>query len=280
MLLKRIITLLIAIPLVTSLIYWGSERVFFLLIIITAAAALSEFYGMNIPDGGSFIKACLVITGLLCIYFVECYQHFLDLNFTSVVEALFEILFISAAIIVFFALVIKLILFPRRVILQKKIYIAIIGIIYICLFLSYFLLLRKQPAGKQWVFFTLIVLWMGDTGAYIVGNLWGKIKLCPQVSPNKTVEGAIGGLLFCLLAGVICQRLFLSEYAMSYCLVLSLVISLAGQLGDNCESVFKREHNLKDSGNILPGHGGILDRIDSLLFAAPFVYYYNILLLQ
>ena len=108
----------------------------------------------------------------------------------------------------------------------------------------------------------------------------GRTKLYPSVSPNKTVEGALAGFLFSLVTGSVCREIFLPAISMHHCILLTAGISLIGQLGDLCESVFKRERGFKDSGTILPGHGGMLDRIDSLLFAAPFLYYYKAFFLQ
>jgi phosphatidate cytidylyltransferase len=151
----------------------------------------------------------------------------------------------------------------------------VIGIVYICIALSFLVLVRNCSDGIQWIFFILLILWVGDTGAYIVGSIIGRTKLYPAVSPNKTIEGALAGLIFSLVSGLACKMVFLPDISMFHCILLTACISLLGQLGDLCESVFKREQGLKDSGNILPGHGGMLDRIDSLLFAAPFLYYYK-----
>ena len=180
-----------------------------------------------------------------------------------------------SAPIVFAVLIAKLVLFPRKVIFQKPLSASCIGIVYICIYLSFLVPIRNGSEGILWVFFILLVLWMGDTGAYIVGSMLGRTKLCPAVSPNKTIEGALAGLLFSLVTGLACKKIFLPDISMTNCILLTAGISLIGQLGDLCESVFKREREYKDSGNILPGHGGILDRIDSLLLAAPFLYYYK-----
>lgn len=119
----------------------------------------------------------------------------------------------------------------------------------------------------------LSIIWVNDSFAFLVGKNFGKHKLFPSVSPKKTIEGLLGGLVFSLLAGVLISKYILDLTIFNW-LVIAVIVSLVGTIGDLVESKFKRQANIKDSGNIMPGHGGILDRLDSLLFAAPFVYLY------
>ncbi|MGJ8744752.1 phosphatidate cytidylyltransferase [Polaribacter sp.] len=119
----------------------------------------------------------------------------------------------------------------------------------------------------------LLLIWVNDSFAFLVGKNFGKRKLFVSVSPKKTVEGFVGGLGFALLAAYIIS-LYNTDFTLINWLIIAVIISVIGTLGDLVESKFKRKANIKDSGNIMPGHGGILDRLDSLLFAAPFVYLY------
>lgn len=119
----------------------------------------------------------------------------------------------------------------------------------------------------------LIIIWVNDSFAFLVGKNFGKHKLFPSVSPKKTVEGLLGGLAFSLLAGILISKYYV-DFSLINWLIIAIIVSLFGTVGDLVESKFKRQANIKDSGNIMPGHGGILDRLDSLLFAAPFVYLY------
>lgn len=278
---KRTLTLLIAIPLISSIIYWGSANVFLIIAILVAGTALFEYLSFNLPGSTLLTRFSLVITGVLSIVFVRLYfQRGISINSSHETEWLLPSLLIVLTLGAFAALIRKFLLFPGKRAFQDNISVASIGIVYICIFLSYLVLIRNRTDGVSWIFFVLIVLWMGDTGAYIVGSLMGRRKLCPRISPNKTVEGALAGLLFSVLAGLLCKYFFLTELTVPHCLILTGGIACMGQLGDLCESIFKRERGVKDSGSLLPGHGGILDRIDSLLFAAPLLYYYIAFLLD
>ena len=127
------------------------------------------------------------------------------------------------------------------------------------------------PAGSA-AYFALMVVLMGDTGGYFTGRLFGKTKLIPKVSPKKTVEGAFGGLVCSCLAGFAMVKYFHLPFHWSLGAVLGGLGGAAGQIGDLAESAIKRASNCKDSGSLLPGHGGMLDRIDALLFGIPFCY--------
>jgi phosphatidate cytidylyltransferase len=131
--------------------------------------------------------------------------------------------------------------------------------------------IEGAPKGIA-LYFALAVILMGDTGGYFTGKLFGKTKLIPKVSPKKTVEGALGGLAFSCLTGVATCLAFSLPFHWSVAGVISILAGMAGQIGDLAESALKRAANCKDSGNLLPGHGGMLDRIDALLFGVPFCY--------
>lgn len=117
----------------------------------------------------------------------------------------------------------------------------------------------------------LILIWTNDTFAYLVGKKWGKNKLYERISPKKTIEGFVGGLLFCIIAGIILSQFF-NFFSLAIWISSAIFVSIFGTIGDLIESKFKREAGVKDSGNIMPGHGGILDRLDSVIFVAPFLY--------
>jgi phosphatidate cytidylyltransferase len=140
--------------------------------------------------------------------------------------------------------------------------------------------LLKKELGPEWLFLALALAFLSDTMAYFAGRAFGKHKLYEAVSPKKTVEGAVGGLFGGVAAMVGMGHYWLApEIPIAHAVVLGLVGSALGQSGDLVESMIKRTFKIKDSGNILPGHGGMLDRVDGLLFVAPLVYYYGKLFL-
>jgi phosphatidate cytidylyltransferase len=145
----------------------------------------------------------------------------------------------------------------------------IMGVLYVALLYSFLILVREQ-LGMGWTLFGFVITWATDTGAYFGGTKYGQRKLCPQISPNKSVEGALVGILGGAVAGVI-FALAVNQSPIRLAL-FAVVLSLCAQLGDLVESALKRERAMKDSGSILPGHGGILDRFDSLAFVFPVLF--------
>jgi phosphatidate cytidylyltransferase len=132
----------------------------------------------------------------------------------------------------------------------------------------------KLDLGRFLILFTLVAVYFGDTTAFYVGRAWGRKKLAPTISPGKTVEGGWGALGGSILGALLSKYLFLPQLSPVHALILGGAIGVLGQLGDLWESLLKRSAQVKDSGTLIPGHGGLLDRIDSVLFSAPLVYYY------
>jgi phosphatidate cytidylyltransferase len=152
----------------------------------------------------------------------------------------------------------------------------IFGIMYIPLLTSHFILLRLLENGVYWILLVLIISIVGDTAGLYIGKYFGKNKLSVLVSPGKTIEGTIGLVVGSVLGSLIFSYFFFPDVSRVHILIISFVGSIIGQLGDLCESAIKRNYGLKDASSLLPGHGGLLDRMDSLIFTAPFVYYYRI----
>ncbi|MBL7684995.1 MAG: phosphatidate cytidylyltransferase [Deltaproteobacteria bacterium] len=150
----------------------------------------------------------------------------------------------------------------------------VFGCVYIACFFSYTGLIRHLEHGVFWIFLLAGATFMADTSAYLAGHLFGRHKLAPRVSPGKTIEGMIGGILGSILAAFICRFIFRSDYPAFHCITIGTLIGIVGPIGDLSESLIKRSVGVKDSGNLIPGHGGILDRVDALLFTSPLVYYY------
>jgi phosphatidate cytidylyltransferase len=151
---------------------------------------------------------------------------------------------------------------------------AVTGCLYGGLGLGPVAALRMRPDGLQWVIAALVITWANDTCAYFAGRLLGKHKMAPAVSPNKTWEGFAGGLLGSVAGMFVARAIAVPGLTPVDCWALGLAGGVLGPLGDLCESQLKRGHQIKDSGRMIPGHGGLLDRVDALLFNAPAVYLY------
>ncbi len=152
----------------------------------------------------------------------------------------------------------------------------IAGILYVGWLLSYFVALRGLDDGRNWVFFALFTTFGSDMAAFFIGRALGRHRLAPRISPGKTREGAVAGVLGAMAVSLLFQLPTPLHLPLSYGQVLSLglLVSILGQLGDLVESLLKRQMGVKDSGRLIPGHGGILDRMDSIVFAGVVVYYY------
>jgi phosphatidate cytidylyltransferase len=148
------------------------------------------------------------------------------------------------------------------------------GIMYIPFLGAYLILLRGRPDGITMVFLVLFTAWAGDTAAFAIGSWIGRHRLSRRISPKKTVEGAVASLAGGILVTVLFKLICLPGLTLAHCLILGAGLNIMNQFGDLCESFIKRAASVKDSGTLFPGHGGVLDRIDSLLFAAPFLFYY------
>lgn len=147
------------------------------------------------------------------------------------------------------------------------------GVVYLGVLGGHVIALRFLPEGGSWLIVLTAITAGSDSGAYYVGRAFGKTKLCPTISPNKTREGAMGGLATGLVTALIFASIFLSNPSWAFLVMVAVLLTGAGIAGDLTESIIKRGTGVKDSGHCLAGHGGILDRIDSLLFAAPILYY-------
>jgi phosphatidate cytidylyltransferase len=155
----------------------------------------------------------------------------------------------------------------------SKMGIALFGILFIGFLLAYVSLIRNMPNGRLWVLFLIITVWTGDIFALLSGSFFGRHKLYPRISPNKTFEGLAGAIVGSIIVALAFSWLFIPSLKMGSCTVLAIGLGIFGQLGDFTESMLKRSAQVKDSGTLIPGHGGMLDRLDSFLFSAPFLHY-------
>jgi phosphatidate cytidylyltransferase len=151
---------------------------------------------------------------------------------------------------------------------------SILSAIYVGI--GFYFFIETRDAGLVYIFYSLFMIWATDSGAYFVGKATGKTKLWPEISPNKTVEGSVGGVVCALIVAVLFSLLTDINANLLALLAITAVLSIFGQIGDLVQSAFKRHFGVKDSGNILPGHGGILDRFDSLLFILPLLHFFHL----
>jgi phosphatidate cytidylyltransferase len=259
MLLKRIATASILIPLVVGAVHYLPQKVFILFLVLVAFLCSMEFSAMFFGRGAlSLFGYPLIVAGSV---FYGCSSNGQNLAIPVLIG------FIAFA---FFSLFSSQEPGKRL----KFLSVSMLGFMYIYLFLPFFSLLRELPRGEHLIFFIAVTVYIGDTAAYFVGSRFGSVKLAPSVSPGKTVEGAVASTIFGTLAGFFYLRYFYRLDTFLPHILLPLLISTIGQVGDLVESLFKRAAGVKDSGTILPGHGGMLDRIDSLLLNAFVVFFF------
>jgi phosphatidate cytidylyltransferase len=201
------------------------------------------------------------------------YIYLTDLAFRPLTDGILN----STAIITLIGLVVYLFQSEQKELPVLYKYFVLLGYLVIP-----FIILNKIPIGingynPKIIISIFVIIWTNDTFAYVLGKTFGKRKLFEQISPKKTIEGFLGGLIFGLLAGYLLSKYYIKG-ALIFWLIISAIVVVFGTLGDLVESKFKRVAQVKDSGKIMPGHGGILDRLDSIIFAAPFVFlFYQIM---
>jgi phosphatidate cytidylyltransferase len=259
--LKRWITGLSALPILIFLVYKGG--VFFVSLVNAASlVALWEYYRIVAPGKAKTSSGVILWWGygICCATIWAAYGAGAEL-----ILGLIALNLVTIALISMFR-------FKTDRAVLDVITRQLQGILYIPVALGFLVLIRESHSGTIWIFLLLAIIFAGDTSAFYVGSYWGRHKLCPAISPGKTIEGAIGGLTANLVVGAIGKAFFLPDPPWSLSILFFLAVGIAGQLGDLFESEMKRSSNIKDSSNILPGHGGILDRIDALLFASPVAY--------
>lgn len=259
------LTATVALPLLILLILKGGFPLFTGFILLLSFLGLTEFYRMALPERRVEGTAASLAGALLPLAFLS-HDQLLPLF----------------AVVLLLILSCLLFLFRIRDIRQSagEAALFLMGLFYVPLLLGHLVLLRGVPHGVQWIFLLLVIVMTGDTGAYYTGSSFGRRKLYPAVSPNKSVEGALGGLAGSIAGAVIARFTFFPELTLADAVVTALLFGILGQLGDLFESLLKRSFGVKDSGAIIPGHGGILDRLDSVLFAAPAAFYYAYFVFQ
>ncbi|NNF98475.1 MAG: phosphatidate cytidylyltransferase [Desulfobacteraceae bacterium] len=261
--LKRWITGIIAVPIIFAIINYGGKALISLLIWGAGLIGVYEYLTFTFKpchhlakrwfSGLTYVSASLII---LSAYFSNIDYLLTIITGNFVICGLMGV-----------------ILFKYEPAATDMIPRQLMGVVYIPTSLSFLILIYNTPHGISWIFYILCLVALGDTVALYVGSYFGKHKLWPAASPKKTIEGAVGGICGSIAIGLIFKVLFLNTLSVADALVFSILVGMAGQAGDLFESILKRSAGIKDSGTILPGHGGMLDRIDALLFATPLAYF-------
>ena len=262
MLNKRVISALLFLP-VFYIVAWKLPPVYFtLLVIAMAATGQNEFYRMAQARG--FRPLLMLGTALGALVVLDPYYP-LHRSMGMLFPLTASMLLIMIAR-----------LFSQRPVegAIEDVASTFIGVFYVAALFAYQVAIRTGAEGKQWLVFLYFVIWASDIGAYSIGIPFGKHRLYEKVSPKKSIEGLAGALAASAGMAVLCRIWFMPAIGLGEVVAIALALAVVGTVGDLVESLFKRAAGVKDSGTLIPGHGGILDRMDSMLFAAPVLYYY------
>jgi phosphatidate cytidylyltransferase len=267
---QRVITATASLIILLSAIWFGNPW-FLTLIAALCIIGCIEFYRMTSNTPKKNLNIFGIIWASLLVIRAGLPSHFFTVSDFQITT----ILLISAIAIPAIYLALN---HPRKDILYNWVW-SVAPIFYLGWTLSHYVMLRDMPQGKLWILLALLPAFACDTSAFFAGRAWGKRKLAPNISPNKTKEGALGGLLGAIAASLLVAFIFReagTDFPLSYrgAVIIGCFTGIVGQAGDLVESQIKRTAGVKDSGTLLPGHGGILDRIDSIVFTGIVVYYY------
>ncbi len=261
---SRVKSAAIALPLIVLLLDAAPKWLFFVLLLGLLALLVRESWRLFFGEQGGFLLKGPVWFITFTLFFAAWFG-----GLTALAGAL--TLAVFALVLLLFEAGLEAEALPRFAL-------AILFIIYLPFFLAHLLLLWDLPEGRALVAMTFMVTWGGDAFSFYCGSYWGKRKLSPNISPNKTVEGFLAGLFGGAFFALLLNWVGLLSIDWNVIVVLGLAANFLGQMGDLFESYLKRSQGVKDSGRLIPGHGGFLDRVDSVLFAAPVIYYGYILL--
>ena len=258
----REITALVVAPIAVWIIGWSHPYVFDAAIALIAVLALHEFLALGLRKG---YDIPVVLCVLVMLFIIAAFIH----EQVSVEMGMFVTLLVIPASYVF-----------RKGSIEQALpssAVAVLATMYVGMLAGSMIRLRTDFGpliGPKLLFFLLLVVWLGDAGAYYTGKQLGKHKLSPRISPKKTVEGLIGGVITSVITAIVIHFTFFPQIPLVHAIVVGVVLSISGVIGDLAESMWKRSADVKDSGTLIPGHGGFLDRFDSILFTAPILYVY------
>jgi phosphatidate cytidylyltransferase len=259
---QRIITAVIAAALFIPVVLWGGLP-FTILIYGLAAVGLFELLRMKGLKLFS-LPGLISLLALFSFLMPEEWERYISetVDYTKIDLALIAVLLLLT-----YTVVVK-----NRYSFDDAAF-SILGALYVGI--GFYFFIETRAEGIEYVIYALLIIWTTDSGAYFTGRKFGKHKLWPDISPNKTIEGFVGGIISAIVVALIFQMIMPVSDSVTYLVIVTILASIFGQLGDLVESALKRHYGVKDSGNVLPGHGGILDRFDSLLFVLPLLHFLN-----
>jgi phosphatidate cytidylyltransferase len=259
--LARLLTIIVSIPIIFACTYYGGWS-FFIFVTALALFSLNEFYSLMNRKGYSpsyFVGSIVTVFFTWFTTYTLKHPHW-EPYATGI---------LTTAIILTFSAGIFLKKAQNSTVNAS---ITLLGILYIGWMFSFLILIRELTLHGAYLFFLMIAVWACDTTAYMVGTFLGRIKLSPYISPRKTVEGAVSGFAVSVIAAAVFSRMI--NMSLMHGIILGIIIGIVGQISDLVESLIKRDAGVKDSSNMIPGHGGFLDRMDSFILTAPIMYYY------
>jgi phosphatidate cytidylyltransferase len=282
---KRVATAAVLIPLVVGLVLWGSTAIVALATALVSMLALFEYFALGEAIGHRAYRFWTASCTLFLI-FVQWFATTWPADYLTVWELRFRQAYrffggapaIPETFFLFVLGIAVLTLWTKRPLVEAlpAAGISASALLLVAFPLSFAIRLHAIPMmGPKLLLFALVIIWVGDTAAYFVGRSVGKYKLAPHLSPKKTWEGTFASFVASLLVAVVFARYM--TVPLPHLLGMAAVGNVAGQIGDLLESAYKRSAGIKDSGSLLPGHGGVLDRIDALILAIPVVWYYWVL---
>jgi len=260
---KRIATALAGIAILVSTLYWGGTLGALLITMLASIGMVVEFSQMAIKTSDQKEKRWILILTTVAVYMVAYLNP-------ALIEELAALAFVALSL--YYLATAKRHTGEELYSHNRDWMVSLFALIYLVLMPLALPKLRGFENGFHWCMLFLFMVFATDTGGYFIGKTLGKHKLYELVSPKKTWEGAVGGWAACVLVAVVYSQTALRQYSTVGILALGAGMGVLAQVGDLCESLLKRGFHVKDSGNILPGHGGILDRCDSIVFSAPIMY--------
>ncbi len=241
----------------------GTPWMFCLLLATLCLLAMQEFFAMALPERRRELFPFALLGALMSATpLLTDGRHFIMALATSFLLAGFHFLFRLRDITT----------------VARELSLVVTAFIYIPFLIAHLLMLRLLPEGSSWLLLIMLIVMTNDAAAYYIGSAIGKHRLYEAVSPKKSIEGAVGGLVGSLIGAFLAKVIFFNQLGYTDIIITAFAIGIVGQIGDLFESLLKRSFGVKDSGTIFPGHGGVLDRMDSIIFAAPVTYYYAIYL--